>query len=134
MMPLSKSPCQKLKFTAGLFALGLAATLLWRSWPSLFAQTAVQDTATNAAPAVAVANPAPASSGAPNAAAPAAADTNSPATGGASTNAPAAPGSTNAPATPGSTNAPDGSTNAPVEEKKLPTDLISLSFQNMQIE
>jgi type II secretion system protein D len=34
-----------------------------------------------------------------------------------------------------STNSPDGSTNAPeVETKKLPTDLIQLSFQNMQID
>src|SRR5208337_457705 len=47
---------------------------------------------------------------------------------------------TTSPATaPGSTNAPDGSTNAPsdgaaAEPKKLPTDLIQLSFQNMQID
>ncbi len=54
---------------------------------------------------------------------------NAPATG------PAAPSTTtNAP----STNAPDGSTNTPdgpaAEPKKLPTDLIDLSFQNMQID
>ena len=134
MMPLSKSLRQKLKFTAVLFSLGLAATLLWRSWPPLFAQGAEKVTATNAAPAVAVADPTPASAGTTNTASPAAADTNSPAVGGASTNSPAAPGSTNSPAAPGSTNSPDGSTNAPVEEKKLPTDLISLSFQNMQID
>jgi type II secretion system protein D len=42
--------------------------------------------------------------------------------------APASPSATN-------TNSPDGSTNAPSEEaKKLPTDLIQLSFQNMQID
>jgi type II secretion system protein D len=41
---------------------------------------------------------------------------------------------TNSPVTAAaSTNAPDGSTNA-VEAKKLPTDLIQLSFQNMQID
>src|ERR1700722_6019670 len=52
----------------------------------------------------------------------------------AATAAPTA--STNTTAT--STNAPDGSTNAPdgaaAEPKKLPTDLIELSFQNMQID
>jgi type II secretion system protein D len=54
-----------------------------------------------------------------------------PATNAASPGAP----NTNSPATAGSTNAPDGSTNGPaVEAKKLPTDLIQLSFQNMQID
>jgi type II secretion system protein D len=52
--------------------------------------------------------------------------------------APASPGATNtnSPATlAAATNSPDGSTNAPSEEaKKLPTDLIQLSFQNMQID
>jgi type II secretion system protein D len=43
--------------------------------------------------------------------------------------APASPVTAAAP-----TNAPDGSTNAPAEAKKLPTDLIQLSFQNMQID
>jgi general secretion pathway protein D len=52
---------------------------------------------------------------------------------------PAVPGSTATTTAAASTNAPDGSTNAPsdgavVEPKKLPTDLIQLSFQNMQID
>ena len=52
------------------------------------------------------------------------------------TTAAANSGSTNA--TAASTNSPDGSTNAPdgpaAEPKKLPTDMIDLSFQNMQID
>ena len=105
-----------------LLSLFLAATLLWRAWPPVLAQGAGTNTATNAAPAVAAGANA-ASSGATNAAPPT-----------TDTNSPAAAAGTNSPTAAGSTNAPDGSTNAPVEEKKLPTDMISLSFQNMQID
>jgi type II secretion system protein D len=53
--------------------------------------------------------------------------------------APAATGTnstaaTNTAAATPSTNAPDGSTNVPPETPKLPTDMIQLSFQNMQID
>jgi general secretion pathway protein D len=129
-MQSSKRRQLKLNFTAVMLSLGLAAGLLWCSLPLGHAQSAEQGSGTNAAP------PAPA----PGAAAVASAvttDTNSPATGAASTNAPGSTAaSTNAPGTAaGSTNAADGATNAPAEEpKKLPTDMISLSFQNMQID
>ncbi len=88
----------QIRFTALLLAIGLAATLLWCSWPPLQAQNAEKP------PATAAATP--------------------------------APGPTNAAA---ATNTPDGSTNVPqdgaaAEPKKLPTDLIELSFQNMQID
>jgi type II secretion system protein D len=94
-----------------MLSLCLATVLLWSSLPSVHAQSADKDTGTNAAPAAAATNTASRAS----------TDTNSPATPAASTNAPG--GSTNAPS--------DG---AAVEPKKLPTDLIQLSFQNMQID
>ena len=84
----------------------LAAAFLWCSLRFVHAQNARDDAGTSAAPT---------SPGATNTASRASADTNSPATAAAATNA------------------PGGSTNAP-EAKKLPTDLIQLSFQNMQID
>jgi len=131
-MQPSKHRQLKFNFTAVMLSLCLAAGVLWCSLPILHAQSAGNDTQTNAPPAspdagslIAVAAPdAAASTNAPGTAA---ASTNSPATGAASTNAPGTAAA--------STNAPDGSTNAPAEEpKKLPTDMIPLSFQNMQID
>ena len=91
-----------------LFLLGLTAAVLC-SLPYVRAQ----DGANSASAA------APAAAGATNAAAAPAGGTNA-----ASTNAPA-----------GSSTNTDSTTNAPPEEpKKLPTDLIPLSFQNMQID
>jgi type II secretion system protein D len=99
-----------LHFPAMMLPLCLAAAFLWCSAPLVHAQ--------NAAQTVAVPTNGPA--------APAAAATNSNA---------ATPGATNSAAA-ASTNAPAGSTNAPdaAEAPKLPTDLIQLSFQNMQID
>jgi general secretion pathway protein D len=128
-MQSSKRRHLKFSFTAVMLSLSLAAVLLWHPWPSLQAQSAAKDTGTNAAPVSPGANSTAPSPGATNTAARASTDTNSPATAAAATNTPDA--STN---TPASTNAPDGSTNAAVEPKKLPTDLIQLSFQNMQID
>jgi type II secretion system protein D len=95
----------KFNFPKVLCALCLAAVVLWYSLPSAQTQNAVTTTGTNAAPA---------SVGATN------------------TNSTVTAGSTNSPDI--STNAtPEGSTNS-VEAKRLPTDLIQLSFQNMQID
>ncbi len=126
---MQPSTRRQLKFnlTAVMLSLCLAAAVLWCSLPLLRAQSAEKDPAANPAPAAPGADPAPAAPAATNSAARAATDTNSPASAAASTNAPGTAAA--------STNAPDGSTNAPAEEpKKLPTDLISLSFQNMQID
>jgi type II secretion system protein D len=87
-----------------MFSHCLAAVLLGCALPFAQAQSAGKEAGTNAAPV---------STGVTN--------TNSPATAAAATNA------------------PDGATNTPgdgavVEPKKLPTDLIQLSFQNMQID
>jgi type II secretion system protein D len=108
-MQSSKRRPLKFLFPAILFSLCLAAVLVKYLAPVVQAQSAETNAvATNAAPAT---NSSAASPGATNAA------------------------STNAPTAVASTNAPDGSTNAPeAEAKKLPTDLIQLSFQNMQID
>jgi len=88
-----------------MFSLGLAVVLLRCSSSFVNAQTAEKDTVTTVAS---------------NTASRASTDSNSVATAA------------------GSTNSPDGSTNAPADgaaaAKKLPTDLIQLSFQNMQID
>jgi type II secretion system protein D len=102
----------------------LAAVLCLCSW-LLFHSRSVAQNAGNAAGAAAPPANATAATNSANTNAP------SSATNSASTNAPASAS--------GSTNSPDGSTNAPadgaaVEAKKLPTDLIQLSFQNMQID
>jgi type II secretion system protein D len=92
----------------------LAAVLLWCCAPVVHAQ--------NAEPNNAAVTPAPSPA------------TNSPA---ATNAAPRASADTNSPAAAPSTNSPASSTNgAPeaAEAKKLPTDLIQLSFQNMQID
>ncbi|MGO8697979.1 MAG: secretin N-terminal domain-containing protein [Limisphaerales bacterium] len=112
----SNRPTLKFKFIAALLSLCLAALVLWFTLPFVHAQ--------NAQPATPSAAPPTPSSANPPAPAPAAA-TNSPA---ASTNSPA-----------GSTNSPTGSTNAAPESaaaevKKLPTDLIELTFQNAPID
>jgi type II secretion system protein D len=141
-MQPSKRRQLKLNFTALMLSLCLAAGVLWCSLPILHAQSAGNDTQTNAPPASPVAGSlipvaAPDAAASTDAPGTAAASTNAPGTAAASTNSPAtAAASTNAPGTAAaSTNAPDGSTNAPAEEpKKLPTDMISLSFQNMQID
>jgi type II secretion system protein D len=112
-MQSPKRPPLNSRFLALALSLCLAAALLWCSWPLVHAQNVAKDPGTPPAPAAAA--------GSTAAAAP------------ASTSTPAA-------ATPAaSTNAPDGSTNAAsdgaaVEPKKLPTDLIQLSFQNMQVD
>jgi type II secretion system protein D len=110
-MQSSKHRQLKLNFTAVLLSLCVAAVLLRCSLSFVHAQNAAKDTTTNTAPAA---------PGATNTASRAVTDTNAPATAAASTNAPE-----------GSTNAPDATA---VEAKKLPTDLIQLSFQNMQID
>jgi type II secretion system protein D len=121
-MQPSKRRQLKLNFTAVMLSLSLAAVVLWCSLPILHAQSAGGNSDTNAPP------PSPAAGLAVPVAPPdAAASTNAPGTAAAATNAPGTAAA--------STNSPDGSTNAPPEEpKKLPTDLISLSFQNMQID
>jgi type II secretion system protein D len=101
----------KFNLTAIMLSLCLAAVLLWCSWPLVHAQTVEKDTGTKAAPA----------------------------TLGASKTVARASTDTNSTAAAASTNSPNGSTHAPsdgavVEPKKLPTDLIQLSFQNMQID
>jgi len=95
----------KSNFAKVVCALGVAAVVLWYSLPSGRTQSAVTPAGTNATPVVANAT-----------------NSNSTVTA-ASTNSPDS--STNA--------TPDGSTNA-VESKKSPTELIQLSFQNMQID
>jgi type II secretion system protein D len=110
-MQSSKRRRLKFYFTSAMLVHCLAALLLWCSLPFVQAQSAGTDAGSNAAPA---------SLGANNSAPRAATDTNSPATA-------------------ASTNSPDGPTNAAadgaaVEPKKLPTDMIQLSFQNMQID
>jgi type II secretion system protein D len=113
----SNPPTLKFKFIAALLSLSLAALVLWFSLPFAHAQ--------NAQPAApATAPPAPSGANPPVPAA-AAAATNSTT---ASTNSPAA--STNSVA--GSTNATPES--AAPEVKKLPTDLIELTFQNAPID
>jgi type II secretion system protein D len=95
----------KSNFAKVACALIVAAVVLWYSFPSGNTQSAVTPAGTNATPVAANAT-----------------NTNSTVTA-ASTNSPDS--STNA--------TPDGSTNA-VESKKSPTELIQLSFQNMQID
>jgi type II secretion system protein D len=117
-MQSSKRRHPKFNFTAITIPLCLASVLLWCSAPFARAQSGSNNAASNAAPASPGTNLTSASSGATNIASRAATDTNSPAA--------------------ASTNSPNGSTNAPhaaaVEVKKLPTDLIQISFQNMQID
>jgi type II secretion system protein D len=107
-MQSSKPRTLKFKITAALLSLCLAALLLWCSLPFVRAQNAPRDTGTNAVPTPPGTNTAS----------------------GGTTNTAAATAAT------GGTNAPDGSTNAApeAEVKKLPTDMIELSFQNAQIE
>ncbi len=111
----------KSKFTAWMTSLSLAAVLLWCAASFIHAQSAEKSAGTNAATASPGANSTASPSSATNAPSRPLTDTNSPATAAASTNSP--DGSTNA--------SPDG---AAAEPKKLPTDLIQLSFQNMQID
>jgi type II secretion system protein D len=92
---------------AALF-LALAAAALY-SLPFVRGQEGSTNTATNAASAAAGTN-----------------STANTGTNAANTNSPTAVGA--------STNTADAGTNAPPEEPKRPTDLISLSFQNMQID
>ena len=141
---MQTSPRRQLRFTFTtlMLSLCLVAVLLWCSLPFVRAQSGARGAGTNAAPAAPGPSLAAASPGAANTAPRASMDTNPPAAAAASTNAAnastnAANASTNS--ANASTNAADGSTNAPsdgavVEAKKLPTDLITLSFQNMQIE
>jgi type II secretion system protein D len=104
-----KSPLAKKSLTAALLLLALAAAVLY-SLPFVRGQNATNGGATNAATPATGTN-----------------STASAGTNAANTNGVAVAGS--------STNAADAGTNAPAEEpKKLPTDLISLSFQNMQID
>jgi type II secretion system protein D len=116
MQPSKRQPL-KISFIAAALSLCLAAMLLRTSLPFVHAQNAEKAADTNATPA-----PTPGTNAAPQAPA----DTNSAAAAAAD------------PA-PTATNSPDSSTNAAAdgpaaESKKLPTDMIELSFQNAQIE
>ena len=119
---MQTSKRRQLTFTCAtvMFSFCVAAVLLWCSLPFVHAQSGEPGAVTIAAPASPGANASAATPGLANPAPRVSTDTNPP----------AAAGSTNlfyGPPYP----PPDS---AAVEAKKLPTDLISLSFQNMQID
>ncbi|MGD0411435.1 MAG: secretin N-terminal domain-containing protein [Verrucomicrobiota bacterium] len=136
-MQTSKRRKLKITFILVMLSLCLAAVFLWCTLPFVHAQSGEKGAGTNAASSAPVANSTAAPPGAASPAPPAATN---PASAGAANPAPRASTDTNPPATAaGSTNGADGSTNAPpdgavVEARKLPTDLIPLSLQNMQID
>ena len=120
-MQTSKRRHLKFYFTAVMLSFCLAAVLLWCLPPFARAQAGEGGAGAGATPASPGANSTMASPGAANPAPRGAPDATPPAMAARSTNEFYGP-----PYTP--------SGGAAVEAKKLPTDLISLSFQNMQIE